>query len=120
MQCEDEEDRTHTLKLEGAKIEGRRMKVSRTKVKMTCDDIFRFITERLQTQEEAEEMRRMIGTQHAHDGNDDGAVRVMSGEQLVIEKEEKKPEQTQPPAANAQKIEKRDQSQRELHHHIQT
>ena len=63
VRCTDEEDQTHAVKVSGAKIDGRSIKITRTKFKMSADDIFKFVTERLQTTEETEDLRRTLGPQ---------------------------------------------------------
>ena len=55
----EEDDRTQLLKKDGFKIDGRRISMTRARVKMSPEEIFAFVADRLQTAEEAEEMRRI-------------------------------------------------------------
>ena len=51
---EEEEDRTQLLRQNGVRIDGRPLGLSRARMKLTSAEIFSYITDRLQTEEEAE------------------------------------------------------------------
>ena len=60
-----EEDREKLLTLEGTQVgEGRPWRISRSRIRMTAEQIFKFVTDRLQCREEAHDRKRIIGGQH--------------------------------------------------------
>jgi len=60
VKCFEDDDQNKLLRLDGGKMAGHRVKVMRTKVKLTSEEIFRFVADRLQTMEDAMDLRRTL------------------------------------------------------------
>ena len=65
IRCVDEDDQVQALRLNGARIGEKRLKVIRAKAKLNPDEIFKFIGERIQMQEENDDRQRLLAPRYS-------------------------------------------------------
>ena len=107
VRVKSEEDRDRAIKLEGHTIKGQRIKVQRAKPKLSPEEIFSFIADRLQTKEEHDDLRRELQpprTDHYHSNVHEVNIEVIDKEpDHTSEKKGIAPAEPRPPSPGSDK-----------------